>query len=512
MMMDQNFVQEFRGEIKTLEQKLKAFEKGEISRKDYKGFSGGLGSYAQRDASKNMLRLRCPGGRLTKEKLAFMAENAKKYQVDKIKFTTCETVQFHNLSAEEVPLLIEVALQVGIYTKGGGGDHPRNVMCSPLSGVEKGEYVDCMPYAEAMTEYLLKISGQIKMPRKLKVAFSNGASDTIHATFRDLGFVANEDGSFRVYIAGGLGASNPRLGLLVEEHAKGEEVLAYARAMVDTFLENGNYENRAKARTRFMRDTLGDDGLKEAFHRHLESALQTVERLKIEPHQVSKAGEGTIENPRVICQKQPGLYAVLWHPLGGVTSAEGLETIQNLVKDLDQVECRVSPDESLYIINLTAKEAEMVLAATSDSAQSEFEYSKICIGAAICQQGTRDSQSVFHACADAVRKAGVGDYLPRICISGCPSSCSAHLAGEIGFQGAVKQVDKKPQPAFKMYLDGTDELGNEQFGREVGTVLESDMPSMLAELGRTVQSSGLTWKEWRTKNPDALLETVKKYL
>ena len=42
--------------------------------------------------------------------------------------------------------------------------------------------------------------------------------------------------------------------------------------------------------------------------------------------------------------------------------------------------------------------------------------------------------------------------------------------------------------------------------------LESDMPAMLAELGRTVQSSGLTWAQWREQFPDALLETVKKYL
>ena len=63
-----------------------------------------------------------------------------------------------------------------------------------------------------------------------------------------------------------------------------------------------------------------------------------------------------------------------------------------------------------------------------------------------------------------------------------------------------------------MFLDGSDTLGGERFGKEIGTVLESDMPAMLAELGKTVQSSGLTWAQWREQFPDALLETVKKYL
>ena len=33
------------------------------------------------------------------------------------------------------------------------------------------------------------------MPRKLKVGFSNGPANETHATFRDLGFVAREDGT-----------------------------------------------------------------------------------------------------------------------------------------------------------------------------------------------------------------------------------------------------------------------------------------------------------------------------
>ena len=44
---------------------------------------------------------------------------------------------------------------------------------SPLSGVQPGEAFDVMPYAEAVTEYLLSICRDIKMPRKLKIAFCN---------------------------------------------------------------------------------------------------------------------------------------------------------------------------------------------------------------------------------------------------------------------------------------------------------------------------------------------------
>ena len=263
--MNMQWTDTLRGEIEDFKETIRAFDQGEIDRKAYKGVSGGLGSYAQRDASKHMLRLRLPGGRLTMPRLKFLTEVVAREQVGRMKLTTCETIQLHDLTANQVPALMAEAVGCEIYTKGGGGDNPRNVMASPLSGVQPGEAFDVIPYAEAVTKYLLSICRDIKMPRKLKIAFCNGVDDSVHSAFRDMGFLAQEDGTFALRIAGGLGAARPSMGVLVEEHVNPKEVLYYVRAMVDTFCAHGNYENRAKARTRYMQDTLGPDGLKEAF-------------------------------------------------------------------------------------------------------------------------------------------------------------------------------------------------------------------------------------------------------
>ena len=55
-----------RQDIDAFEEKIYEFTNGEIDRKAYTGFSGGFGSYAQRENGYSMLRLRLPGGRLTK--------------------------------------------------------------------------------------------------------------------------------------------------------------------------------------------------------------------------------------------------------------------------------------------------------------------------------------------------------------------------------------------------------------------------------------------------------------
>ena len=48
-----------------------------MSVKDYKGYSGGFGSYAQRGGEAFMLRLRMNQGRITKEKRPLSLINAK---------------------------------------------------------------------------------------------------------------------------------------------------------------------------------------------------------------------------------------------------------------------------------------------------------------------------------------------------------------------------------------------------------------------------------------------------
>lgn len=508
----------FRERLPEFEEKTIAFHNGEMNVKEYKGFSGRFGSYAQRGGKKHMLRLRMTAGRMPLEKLSFIVDMAKKHNTDLVHFTTCQAVQFHNLKPEEVFDIMDRALDADIVCYGGGGDYPRNVMCSPLSGTEKDEYFDVMPYAEKMADYLVHFIDREKMPRKLKVAFSNSEANVPHATFRDLGFVARPDGKFDVYAAGGLG-NNPRIGVKVAEEVNPEDVLYYAKAMIETFKKHGNYDNRAKARTRYMVEALGgEEEFRKAFNDELRTVLESGEDLHLKDIQAvltEKEADGTApESWRIQEQKQPGLYTLLWHPIGGSPDLSVLEAVRDAMKDMKDVEIRVAPDESVYIINLTGKEAEKMLAITEeDCARNVFETSIGCIGSSICQVGLRDSQSLLQNVIKAGREAGLkADALPKIHISGCPSSCGTHQVGTLGFRGAIKMVDKKPQPAFVMYEYGNDRQSQERFGKEVGTILEADIPEMLVRLGQKVEASGMGFDEYVSLNPQAVAETAAVYL
>ena len=505
----------WKADLPAFKEKTEAFYNGELEKNSYKGFSGLYGSYAQKGGQASMLRLRMTGGRINMDKLKFIADSIEKYNVNKVHFTTCQTVQLHNLDQTAVCEIMEAALDHGIVTMGGGGDFPRNVMVSPLSGVENGEYFDVWPYAKAAGGYLMTFIKAEKMPRKLKVGFSNSPENVTHATFRDLGFVARPDGCFDVYSAGGLG-NNPRFGLKVAEKVDPSKILYYICAMRDTFMTYGNYEKRNKARTRYMQETLGEEGDVKAYLEKLDQVMQSGQDLDIhvEAEPVTKKGCGEAPaNQRVRPQKQEGLYTVVYHPIGGCPAPSKFGEIYQAVKDMEEVELRLAPDETMYIVNLTAAEVPAVLEATKDSAATLFESSVSCIGASICQVGVRDSQGLLIKIVEAAREAGFEDgILPKVHISGCPSSCGTHQIGDIGFHGGVKMIDKVAQPAFTLHFNGCDLQGSERMGQQIGVILEKDIPAFIVELGRTVTQSGMKFAQWKEENQETLVKIAGKYM
>lgn len=536
--MNQSLMTEFKEDLKDFREMTEKFYAKEVSIKDYKGFSGGFGSYAQRGGEASMLRLRMPGGRITKEKLKFLVDAIAAYDVRRVHLTTCQTVQFHDLGMKAVCDIMERAMEVGIITRGGGGDFPRNVMVSPLSGVEQGEYFDVLPYAERTGDYLMGMIKTVKLPRKLKVGFSNSPANVTHATFRDLGFMAKENGLFDVYSAGGLG-NNYKMGVKVAENVKPEEVLYYVEAMVRTFTTYGNYESRAKSRTRYMQETLGVEGYKKAYQEKLlEVKAEFKDSLLIKESSVSAEQESNTEesvvnikeqesqlknvaaypqtesaSERVITQKQAGLYAVTYHPVGGMVPAQKFEEIYEEIKNAAKAEVRVAPDETLYIINLNAQQAEKIHKITADGAKNLFETSVSCIGSTVCQIGLRDSQGLLASIVEAVEPYHFADgVLPRIHISGCPSSCGTHQIGKLGFRGASKSVNGKAEPAFAFYVNGQDTQGEERFGEEWGVMLATDIPKFFVELGTVISEEKVSYEQWYKKNMDTLKNIVEPYL
>ena len=260
----------------------------------------------------------------------------------------------------------------------------------------------------------------------------------------------------------------------------------------------------------------GAENYAKAYQEKLAEVLASGENLKIsvDSQPVNKKEDGVrISGARILPQKQNGLYIVIWHPIGGQPKVEELCALSDAIQEMEDVEIRLAPDETAYIINLTGSEVGKVLDATPSSANTVFETSVSCIGASICQVGLRDSQALLQACVEAVREADIPNgALPQMHISGGPSSCGTHQTGVIGFRGAVKRVGDQPKNAFVLLANGEERQGEERMGREIGTMEESVIPQFLVELGQTVADSGMDYLNWAQKNPEGIDKVAEKYL
>ncbi|MEG0320165.1 MAG: nitrite/sulfite reductase, partial [Niameybacter sp.] len=237
------------------------FVSKEMSMMEFKHASGGMGVYAHRGGEKFMVRFRIPSGMTDVREMKLVRDITEKYGLKGIHFTTRQAIQLHGLDIEPICDIMKEALELDIYTRGSGGNFPRNVAISPLSGVDRDEAFDVTPYALAVGNHFLERIYTYKLPRKLKVSFSSSEEDSAHCTVQDLGFLAvDKDGKeyFKIYLGGGLGR-NPRVAAILDELIEPSDVLYHIEGMICMFKAEGDYENKNKARVRYILERMGEE-------------------------------------------------------------------------------------------------------------------------------------------------------------------------------------------------------------------------------------------------------------
>ena len=101
--------------------------------------------------------------------------------------------------------------------------------------------------------------------------------------------------------------------------------------------------------------------------------------------------------------------------------------------------------------------------------------------------------------------------LPKLCISGCQSSCAAHQTGRIGFKGGKKKVDNVLTDVFDVFYGGNEIQGKERFGEVLGTVEADNIPEMLRKLGKEIQTENSTFENWIINNESRFVDIIKEY-
>lgn len=496
------------------------FLDGELTVPEFKAKSGGMGVYAQKGGKTFMIRLKTPSGIITKEHMRLIQSYVKKYNLERIHITTRQAVQLHDLDIDAVCDIMHDAIDHDLFTRGGGGNFPRNVSMSPLAGVEKGEVFDVTPYALLIGDYFTSNASTYHLPRKLKVAFSSDLKDSGCATIDDVGFMAVEkDGEayFKLYLAGGLGNA-PAISLVYPDLIRPSEVLYYVEAMVQLFMEHGNYENKMKARTRFIPREMGEQEFLECYRNYVEQVKKKEEFKEITPViEHFEEWESELDDYiNVIPQKQKGRYSVMLHPVCGQLSSKDYDTIVDFVNthDDENVEIRLSMHEDMYLRNLTKEmvvELHELLPELIDKMNIEMSVS--CVGVPTCQIGILQSQLLCQSIIKAVKEAGVDmKLLPRVYISGCPNSCARHQVSQLGFVGRKKKVNDTLEEVFELYIGGDVSKTNTRLGESLGTMLVREIPSFIVDLAKMLEENNVSYEQFIIENKESFQNLASNYL
>lgn len=498
------------------------FYRKEVTSAEFKAVSGGMGVYAQRGGEKFMIRLRIPSGIFDYDNLKLIGSYLEKYSLENVHFTTRQAIQLHDLDIDTLCDIMEDAIINGLYSRGSGGNFPRNIALSPLSGVDIEEAFDVTPYAKAAGVYLMENITKYKLPRKLKIAFSGSDKDTANATLTDLGFVAVKEGNkqlFKVYIAGGLG-NNPKLGLPLDELIRPSEVLYYVESVLRIFMAEGDYENKSRARLRYVPERMGEEVFLNCFKNHVKEVKETLKLKEIKGVRPKSEKLPLTDNKiklneeEVIYQKQKGLYTVELHPACGIMPRKEFLMLIDCLEKQDIRDVRLTMTESMYVRNLTSTAAKEIL-NIGEGIKSKANISKsvTCIGVPICQIGVLNSRGLLHSVLKFLEEHKTPlNHLPSLYISGCTNSCARHQVNSLGFAGGKKRVDGQAEEVFEIHVGGKVLKGETKFGKVLGHIKQSEIPELLDKLGRRLYDLDKEYITYIEEDLGDFERLVKPYL
>ena len=119
-----------------------------------------------------MLRIKVPSGELDLAQLRAIEHVTREHARGITDITTRQNFQFHWLTIDTVPEVLQVLMGVGISTQGACGDIFRNVTGCPVAGIDPSEVFDARPYAAKIHELFLDNHDFSNLPRKYKTSIA----------------------------------------------------------------------------------------------------------------------------------------------------------------------------------------------------------------------------------------------------------------------------------------------------------------------------------------------------
>ena len=467
-------------DIIDLQQKVDAFNSGQMTDEQFRKFRLARGVYGQRQAGVQMIRIKLPYGRITTDQLICIANASDRYATGNLHATTRQDIQLHFVKLADSPQLWADLEEAGITLKEACGNTVRNVTASARAGIDPEEPFDVSPHAHAIYAYFLRNPICQDMGRKFKIALSSSERDSAYGYMHDIGLIPRiQDGKhgFKVLLAGGLGAQ-PFAAQTATEFIVEEEIIPFIEAVIRVFDRYGERTKRHKARMKYL---LNDIGLDEFLSRvQTERTALKSKELPIfnlpftdalqEPRPEATGFQPDVEDitfktwfdTNVFEQKQAGWYSVQLRVLLGDMSSDTARALAQVVKRYAGDDIRVTVNQG-YLLRYVRPENLLALHAALNAlglAEPGFDTTAditTCPGTDTCNLAITSSYGITRA-LEVMMKEEFPDIVYntdiKIKISGCMNGCGQHSVANIGFHGSSIKNGAYVLPAVQVLLGG----------------------------------------------------------
>jgi sulfite reductase beta subunit-like hemoprotein len=302
---------------------------------------------------------------------------------------------------------------------------------------------------------------------------------------------------------------------------------------------HGNRDNKLRARTKWLVDTMGIDELRERIF---------TERLKlvasatwpggipaiVREHGDAPAGRsetvaataighgvpvtlrrsGRMERwsdanvVRGVAKETVSAYA--YAPLGDITSAQ-FRALASIQRELG-ADVRVTNRQNLVFRGLTEEQLPELFADLDAIGMAEPGAELVrdvvaCPGADTCNLAVTQSRGLADEIGRQLEEAGLADTPGlRINISGCTNSCGQHHISDIGFHGAERRAHGKAAPGYQMLLGGHVGDAEIEFGQRATRLPAKAAAEAAVRVVRRFtdeRSAGETFNSWLERSGGA---------
>jgi len=423
-----------------------------------------LGIYVSRPKTEGnlMLRVKIPGGILNSQQARMLSDLSREYGRNLMDVTTRQSIQFHWIRVEMLPDIFKRLENVGLTTIESAGDCPRNVIGSPIAGIDSEEFFDTGSTIRDLNGFFTNNREFSNLPRKFKISVCGNPYNSVNAEINDLSFVPavkTIDGveikGFNVFVGGGLSTA-PQLAQKVDVFVRPGEVVKVAAATCAIFRDFGYREKRNHARLKFL---ISDWGIAK----FTDELLKITGPLLDSGKDLTKGWNAGFYYG-VNKQKQPGLNYVGLAVPAGRFSAEEMADLARIADEYGDGNIRTAGSQNIVLANIPDNKIDNLLQEKLLNRVTPFPkpftgHTVTCTGKEFCPFAVAETKNSVSEIISYLDENVKLDTPVHVHFSGCANSCGQPQIADIGFQGTLVLVDGQPVEAFEMLVGGR--LGTE---------------------------------------------------